>query len=186
MDVTWTNNLMNVGKYTNFTYTATQVITGKDAKMSTVATPIAMFEPSTNSALVNYTSSDYPEITTDIRGRDRNSAAKLPGASEINGTVTSTMPVQSLVGAPFYNNPNTGITDHLSIVKPYIFSLYQQNIHFSTKETGVFYLMDLSGKIVYSQLIPSNFESQIPVFEKGIYLMQFITPQSKFVEKIIL
>jgi len=186
MDVTWTNNLMNIGKYTNFTYTAAQIITGKDPKMSSVATPIAILEPSINSELVNYTSADYPEITTDIRGRDRNSTAKLPGASEINGIVTSTMPVKSLVGAPFYNNPNTGITDHLSVVKPYAFSLNQQNIHFNTKETGVFYLMDLSGKILVSKIIPSNSESQIRIFEKGIYVMQFITPQSKFVEKIIL
>ncbi|MBP7368937.1 MAG: polysaccharide lyase 6 family protein [Paludibacteraceae bacterium] len=186
MDVTWKNNLMNIGKYTNFSFNETQIITGKDAKMSSSVTPIPMFEPTIGSELINYATNDYPEIAKDIRGRDRNISAKLPGASEINGTVTSTMPVKTLVGATFYNNPNTGIIDNFSVVKPYVFSICSSHINFSSKETGRFYLLDLSGKILYNAFIPANSEKQIYSFQKGNYLILFYTPQAKFVEKIIL
>ena len=185
MDVTWSNNLMNIGRYTNFTYDENQVITGKDAKMIPVSTPIPMYEPSIGSELVNYVTADYPEIINDIRGRERNSTAKLPGASEINGTVSSSMPVKTLVGASFYNNPNTGIKNTNTSFKPFTWLIQQHQIIFNSFETGKLYLVDMSGKVLLNWLVPLNTQLITKTLEKGIYLMVFKTPNKQYTEKII-
>lgn len=185
MDVTWSNNLMNIGRYTNFTYDENQVITGKDAKMIPVSTPIPMYEPSIGSELVNYVTADYPEIINDIRGRERNSTAKLPGASEINGIVSSSMPVKTLVGASFYNNSNTGIKNTNTSFKPFTWLIQQHQIIFNSFETGKLYLVDMSGKVLLNWLVPLNTQLITKTLEKGIYLMVFKTPNKQYTEKII-
>jgi poly(beta-D-mannuronate) lyase len=62
MTLTWKNNLMNQGKYTDFSYNSTQIITGKDAKMTLAGTSINMYEPASNSLLASYTTNEYAEI----------------------------------------------------------------------------------------------------------------------------
>ncbi|HPO67170.1 MAG TPA: chondroitinase-B domain-containing protein [Paludibacteraceae bacterium] len=185
MDVTWKNNLMNIGRYTNFPYDETQVITGKDAKMNLADTPIPIYEPSTGSELTNYTTSDYPEITKDIRGRERNSMTKLPGASEITGIVTQSMPIKTLVGATFYNNPDTKIVK-ICDLKPYNFQLNELHIIFNPSETGYFYVIDLSGKILFNTLVYAGTSFTTKILEKGIYILLFKTPTSQYVEKIVI
>ena len=103
MDITWNNNLMNQGKYTNFTATGTQVITGKDPKLALVGTSTNMYEPGSTSALLSYIATDYPEISVDIRGRDRGTTAKVPGCSQTSGATTRIMPNRSTIGASFFN-----------------------------------------------------------------------------------
>jgi poly(beta-D-mannuronate) lyase len=110
MSVTWKNNLMNLGKYSDFSYNSTQVITGKDAKMTLFDTKINMYEPITTTALSVYVTNEYNDFATDIRGRNRILSSKLPGASDINGIVSASMPEKELVGAAFFNNPATAIS----------------------------------------------------------------------------
>lgn len=90
LDVTYKNNLMNQGKYYNFSYAAHQIIIGKDAKMALNNEQIRFWEPTLNSALLQYKTADLPTLTTDLRGRIRGEE-RLVGASEIEGDPTVAM-----------------------------------------------------------------------------------------------
>ncbi len=170
MDVTWKNNLMNMGSYTNFTYNTTQVITGKDAKMTLVPTPISMYEPASSSELANYTSTDFDFIDKDIRGRDR-LAAKIPGASQLTGIVSSEMPVKTDVGASFYNNPTTG-TEYFRNPDLIKLSTFNREIELSSKNSGRLLIINLLGSILINKNIIANesFKMTLPF---GVYIIQF-------------
>ncbi|WP_372933902.1 polysaccharide lyase 6 family protein [Mariniphaga sediminis] len=101
MDVQWKNNLMNQGYITNLTFTAEQVVTNVDAKMNQAATIPKMYEPGPETGLLDFTTTEYPEIDTDIRGRIR-TGQKLPGASQLTGAVTQYIPQRDSVGATYY------------------------------------------------------------------------------------
>jgi poly(beta-D-mannuronate) lyase len=176
MDVMWKNNLMNQGKYTGFSYNSTQIITGKDANMTLVATPINMYEPGSTSALINYTTTEYPEINTDIRGRERGLTAKLTGSSQISGTINKVMPQKSNVGAAFFDNPTLnlkpayGNTDqiklHIESGKVTIFTEKQQRIK----------ILNISGSLISDKVVNSSFSVQL---NKGIYLIQFVNDNQR-------
>ena len=100
MDVKWQNNLMNQGKYENFKFSENQVITGIDPNMIQVGTNPNIYEPGSNTGLSAYITSDYPEITQDIRGRSR-AGHKLPGASQVSGESSLDAPSKDSVGATF-------------------------------------------------------------------------------------
>ena len=63
-----------------------------------------MFEPTNGTELLNYASSDYPDILLDIRGRERAGGTKLPGASHVSGLVNRQMPKKCNVGVSFSIN----------------------------------------------------------------------------------
>ncbi len=170
MDVSWKNNLMNQGKYTNFSYTATQVITGKNPKLALAGTPINMYEPSAGSDLLNYVTTDYPEILFDIRGRERLDA-KLPGASQLTGVVSSEMPVKTEVGAAFYNNPTTAIKDVLNSDLITITS-FNHEIEFDSKNSGRLLIVNLLGNTLANKNIIAN-ESFKLTLQGGVYIFQF-------------
>lgn len=95
--ITWRNNLMNAGKYTNYTPASPAVITGKDARMAIVNTAIQMYEPMSGSALSSYKTTLPAVVVADIRGRQR-PTSKLPGCSEITGTTIFDVPTAETSG----------------------------------------------------------------------------------------
>ncbi|MFZ4726911.1 MAG: chondroitinase-B domain-containing protein, partial [Paludibacter sp.] len=173
MDVIWKNNLMNQGKYSNFTYSAAQIITGKDPKLSLVNTTTNMYEPVNGSALSNYSTTDYPDITIDIRGRNREATAKLPGASQISGTVIRTMPKKSTVGATFINDTITAFKPITSTTE---FNAYISDNQIITQVAipGKLYIYDTSGKCLVQQQIKKG-EFIIQSVQKGTYILNFIS-----------
>lgn len=184
MSVTWKNNLMNLGKYADFSYNSTQVITGKDAKMTLVGTKINMYEPISTTALSTYVTNEYNDFATDIRGRNRILSSKLPGASDINGNVSASMPEKKLVGATFFNNPTTGIsTVFLNEVMKY--KIVNSKVQFYSNIKGNLSIVNLSGKYVYqSNILPdSNYQVQL---EKAVYLFSFKTENKIATQKIII
>jgi len=184
MDVTWNNNLMNQGKYTNFSYTSTQVITAKDAKMTLAGTSTNMYEPGLGSALVNYTTSENQDVLTDIRGRDRETT-KLPGASQLSGSTSREMPVKTAVGAPFFNNPSTGI---LKTPEPIDFNTFISNHQLITNTglPGELSIFDCTGKrLIHKSLTEETYK--INLKEKEIYILIFKSLNgSKYTKKIIM
>jgi poly(beta-D-mannuronate) lyase len=163
MSVTWTNNLMNQGKYSNFTYSAAQVVTGKNAMMALAGTTPGMYEPGSGSSLAGYTTSDYGTVTSDIRGRSRSASAKLPGASEITGTVSRYLPDKLSVGAAFFNNPASAV-----VRVPYTgFSVVQvsSGLRFSAADRGEVSVHTLSGQCLFS----SSLQAEIPLWEPNMF-----------------
>ena len=171
MDVTWKNNLMNQGKYTSFAYTSTQVITGKDAKMTLAGTTINMYEPAAGSALTTYSTTDYPEVALDIRGRDRGTTAKLPGASQILGTVSKEMPKKTSVGSTFFPVVSTAVN---TLQQTADFNAVAANgrIISTVSAPGKLTVFNLTGQSLAQQ----SLESGSNIFnapERGIYILKF-------------
>ncbi len=172
MDVSWKNNLMNQGKYSNFYYTSMQVITEKDAKMTLVGTTTNMYEPTFGSALLNYATSEYNNIILmDIRGRNRENTTKLPGSSQLLGILSRTMPSKTAVGASFFSNPNTGI--HLqSESTEFSISVQNNQIISEITESGLLNIFDITGKCVFQHILNQGV-SKIALSKKGIYILRF-------------
>lgn len=172
LSVIWKNNLMNQGKYSNFSYNSSQIITGKDAKMAVKQTTTPMYEPGTDSGLLNYLTNEYTDITNDIRGRLRQTSTKTPGASQITGEATCLMPEKTKVGAAFFNNPAT------SVSKPYFsdFSCGTNNhyLTINTTSEGKLEIFNTNGIKIYESHIQAN--SAVSRFlPTGIYLIRFFT-----------
>ena len=173
MDVIWKNNLMNQGKYSNFTYSATQIITGKDPKMTLANTTTNMYEPVNGSALSNYSTTEYPDITTDIRGRSREATTKLPGASHISGTISRIMPKKSTVGATFINDT---ITANKPIASTTEFNAYVSDHQIITRVSmpGKLYIYNTLGKCLDQKAVKEGIFA-IQSVQKGTYILNFIS-----------
>ena len=185
LDVTWKNNLMNQGKYTNFTYNATQIITGQNPQMQQVATPIEIYEPVVGSALANYTTNEYNQVSSDLRGRVRNSASKLPGASEINGTVSKVMPTKSTIGASFLNELTT-VNNISDDKKPFVLISSQGKMSFESLVNGQVSIHDLTGKSVKEFSVIAN-ARQDKQLGNGLFLVRFFDETGvSYAQKIIL
>jgi len=185
MDITWKNNLMNQGKYTNFTYNANQIITGQNPLMEQVATPVVIYEPQSGSALVNYSTGEYDLISSDIRGRIRNNAAKLPGASEINGVVSKIMPAKNTVGATFLNEITT-VNNISADEKPFMLSSWKGSLTFESLVNGEVSIHDISGKSVKEFKVVA-FARQDKQIGEGLFLVRFYSDLGKsYAQKIIL
>jgi len=185
MSVTWKNNLMNQGRYTDFSYTSDQIVTGKDAKMTQVATSTPIYEPGSTSALKNYNTTEYANITADIRGRLRNTAGKTPGASQLSGTVSISMPVKEETGASFTNSITTD-TSPLTSSKNWSYTLTANGVEVSFHASGSINLYNLNGSSILAQKTYENSTLSINL-PKGIYLIQFINNQGyRSIEKILI
>lgn len=185
MDITWKNNLMNQGKYTNFTYNSTQIITGQNPQMQLVATPISIFEPVSGSALINYSTGEYESISSDIRGRIRNSNAKLPGASEISGVVSKLMPAKNTVGATFLNEITT-VNNISADEKPFMLRSWKGSLTFESLENGQVSILDITGKSVKEFHVVA-FARQDKKIGEGMFLVRFYSDLGKsYAQKIIL
>lgn len=186
MDVTWKNNLMNQGKYTNFTYNATQVIAGLNSQMQQVATSTRIFEPAIGSALQGFTTNEYEYVSLDIRGRIRNNSSKMPGASEIDGEVTRVMPSKSNTGAIFLNK-TTSVNVISAEDKPYVLSNSSQGyLSFQSFVNGQVSIHDITGKSVENFKVIAH-ASHDKHLGKGLFLVKFAPEVGKsYVQKIIL
>ncbi len=100
MDVKWKNNFMSGGEYKNFTFSSAQVNTETNLRMKYGGSKILIYEPSSGTGLSSYNTTEYPEITVDIRGRDR-SNNKMPGASQLSGKPGRFVPGKDSVGVSF-------------------------------------------------------------------------------------
>lgn len=185
MDITWKNNLMNQGRYTNFTYNSSQIITGQNPLMQQIATPLAMYEPTVGSALANYTTNEYGNVETDIRGRVRTQTAKIPGASEINGTVSKVMPSKNTVGATFLNEITT-VNTISADEKPFVLGSWQGKLTFESLVDGQVMIHDLSGKSVRAFKV-SAYARQYKQLGKGLFMVRFLAESGEsYAQKIIL
>jgi len=185
MTVSWKNNLMNQGKYSNFSYNSTQVVTGVDAKMTLAGTAINMYEPGSTSLLAGYVTNEYSEIIKDIRGRTRIASAKLPGASDLNGSVSTSMPEKKLVGATFFNNPSTGFRHgniETNVVK---LQISDKNLQFKSDLGGNVSILQLNGTVIYKASIqPEIFYNR--QLESGMYLLVFTGENKSETKKFII
>ncbi len=172
MDVTWKNNLMNVGKYSNFAFVPNQVVIGQDPMMRLAGTSMNMYEPASESALSTFTTSEYPEIGTDIRGRIRPTTSKLPGSSENKGETSRLMPSKTTVGASFFNNPPDAVKT-LSI-KPLLHAYMEQQTLFTQVSTpGILDLFDATGKnLVQRNLAEGSYATMLET--KGLLILRFV------------
>jgi hypothetical protein len=184
MDITWRNNLMNQGKYSNFTFNSTQIITGKDPKLTLAGTSINMYEPSSGSALLNYITGDYGDILFDIRGRSRETNAKVPGASQISGAVSKTMPTKTTVGSTILYNTSTGLSSKTEESGLNI-SISNKKICLLTRNSGIVTIFNLSGQALALENV--NTKSYISsTLNNGIYIVTFITKSGiRTVQKIL-
>ena len=132
-----------------------------------------MYEPSSTSDLLDYSTDDYNNVLDDIRGRDRGTSAKIPGASQISGSVSKVMPSKTSVGASFFNQPTTG-TYHLEINKPINYKIVNTELQIKSNQSGRLCIYNLSGNELLNSPIKvyTIFNKS---FEKGIYILSFIT-----------
>ena len=186
MDVSWNNNMINQGKYSNFTATGTQVISGKDPKLALTETSINMYEPGSTSALLSYTTSDYPEISVDIRGRDRGTIAKVPGCSQTSGTTSRIMPNRSTVGASFFNGIMTDIKP-VTLDNGFKSFVSNRKLFVNSAVAGKLSVYDISGKPVLQKYLGEGISSSNLQSKAGVYILKFITVNGKnHSEKIII
>lgn len=171
MDVTWRNNLINKGAIYNLDYSDEQIIKDIDPGMQLAGTVPEMLEPEPETALLNYTTSDFEEISTDIRGRIR-TESKLPGASEVTGIVTRQIPQKELTGASFFSIS----TYNAKYKSSDFFKAYTQENMLITESTlnGSIVIYDLTGRNVLTQKLTRGVTKN-PVSLNGIYLVGLIT-----------
>ncbi|MEI6751813.1 MAG: chondroitinase-B domain-containing protein [Paludibacter sp.] len=187
MDITWNNNLINQGKYTNLTATGTQVIVGKDPKLVLAGTNTNMYEPGSTSALLSYTTVDYPEIAVDIRGRDRGTTAKVPGCSQTSGSTTRVMPNRSTTGATFFNGVLTDIKA-VSLDNGFKSFISNRKLITNTSVAGKLRVIDISGKTVLEEYLQEGISSNNLHSKAGVYILNFVAENAKnnHSEKIII
>ncbi len=180
IDVTWKNNIMNQGTYSGFSYTAAEVITGKDAKMVRVGTTTDIFEPASTSALLDYTTNEYGEVSFDVRGRTRGTS-KNPGASQINGVPTIEMPSKLTAGSFIDKTPSNAIEiDYTGNVRG--ITVYGKII--SCPETGKLQVFNLQGCLLLQAQNTNQLSTNLPA---GFYIVRFITLSGKMiVQKIVI
>ena len=171
LDVTWKNNLMNQGGFSGITVDTTQVIKGIDPSMIPAGTYIGLLEPAESSALGNYTSDEYPLVEIDIRGRNRGTA-KVPGASQLSGTVALEMPTRENTGSDYYTPPvamKKYRTREITVLDAYALN---GEIHINITEPGTLSVYDLSGKCLYLGRVDiGNHATFLPT--GGIYILRF-------------
>lgn len=185
MDVTWKNNIMNLGKYSNFAPTSNQVVTGLDPLMRLAGTSTNIFEPASESILSTYATSEFPEIVTDIRGRSRSALSKWPGSSQISGETTRTMPSKTTVGASFFDNSVVAV--RLTSKKP-IMSAYVENNELIAQIStpGTLSLFDTTGKMISIHTVTEGMHSKT-LTNKGLFIVRFETStDGSTIQKVIL
>jgi len=185
MDVSWKNNLMNMGRYTSISFTEAQVVTGQNPLMQQAETLIPILEPGAGSALSNYATNELNMVTTDIRGRERILSAKLPGASEISGSATLLMPSKSTVGAGFLNR-TTAVKPPQMGELPLRLNGSKGLLSLESKLDGRVSIHNLTGVEVKSFNIMANdtLEKQL---DAGLYFISFLsTSGNRHAQKIIL
>lgn len=182
MDVTWKNNLMNIGTYSGFAYDTLQVITGVDPSMELTGTDINIYEPNANSDLVGYSTDEYPDVLIDLRGRNRGTV-KTPGASQLTGSVTREMPLKSTTGADYYL---TTAVNTLKSSKEIKLDAYLSNREIFTKvlEPGILAVYDISGRCLHQQKLMAGL-NKTPFSKSGIYILRFRTEKGEVVAKKI-
>jgi poly(beta-D-mannuronate) lyase len=180
IDITWRNNIMNQGTYVNFSYTPTEVVTGKDPKMVRAGTTTDIFEPAAGSALLDYTTNEYSEVSLDIRGRTRGSH-KLPGTSQIDGATTILMPSITTVGA-FLNQAITDLPDPVYIRNTRIITVSGNTI--TSSETGNLEVFNLQGSQVLQVQNTDRVNTNLPA---GFYIIRFTQHSGKqTIQKIVI
>ncbi len=185
LDVTWNNNLMNQGTYSGFPYSPSEVITGIDPSMVLAGTSIDMYEPAAGSALAEYSSNEFSEVSADIRGRDRDTI-KIPGASQLSGIVSLEMPTKETAGANYFTPPPLPGTSINMVAKAVEFEAYAVNstIYTTVSEPGILSVYDLSGKCLHQQEI---FEGRniTTLSAKGLLILRFNTTRGDVAAKKI-
>ncbi len=184
IDVTWRNNLMNAGRFTGFTFNNTQIVTGQNAQMVQIAVPFAMMEPGATSALLNYKTTEFENVQNDIRGRQR-TAEKMPGASEVNGTVSRFMPTSTNTGATFLNNITTVHTPAYKVF-PLWLSVAHGNLSVRGGKSGLLQLIDCKGIIMKERQVGNDehFEKSLT---SGAYILRFVADNGDvFTRKLLI
>jgi len=141
-----------------------------------------MLEPADSSALADYSTDEYPEIIADIRGRDRD-MVRIPGASQLSGTVARDMPTKSTAGSSYY----VPIANRINIVTRSVdFVAYAVNreIFIKVSEPGRLMVYDISGRLL-NQLELVIGPNTTTLYESGIYILRFRTESGEVIAKKI-
>lgn len=109
-EVTWKNNLMYLGRFVNFTPTPQQFDkTSANLNFEQSDNTYGIYKPTSQSMFTtNYLTTDYPQITTDLEGKNRPSE-RMIGAFELNGTPNISMPTPKTIGCSFIFKDATGL-----------------------------------------------------------------------------
>ncbi len=172
LDVTWKNNLMNQGIFSGFSPTGSEVITGVDPSMALAGTSIDMYEPGEASPLADYPTNEYPEVTVDIRGRDRDTV-KIPGASQLQGSVNREMPARENTGADYFTPPDLPIpVPSVRISADLKVRVVNQEIITTVEEPGTLSVYDITGRCIYMDRVETG-PNTINLSRSGIYIIRF-------------
>ncbi|MFC2116581.1 chondroitinase-B domain-containing protein [Bacteroidota bacterium] len=172
MELSWKNNLMNQGIFYFLTPDSSEVVTGIEPSMALAGTNPDILEPGEGSALAGYSINEYPEVSVDLRGRDRNTI-KMPGASQLSGTIVREMPTKETTGADYYT-PAPPSTKIVMLAKTAEFKAYAVNGElFSTvSEPGTLAVYNLSGRCLHQQKM-SEGSNITKLSSKGMFILRF-------------
>ncbi|MCF8390691.1 MAG: polysaccharide lyase 6 family protein [Bacteroidales bacterium] len=172
MDVSWKNNLMNQGMYTNLTYSPTEIIVGIDPSMTQAGTSTEIYEPASTSLLADYTTDEYPEISMDIRGRDRGNT-KTPGASQLMGTTSLEMPTIESVGASFFPSTETKVKA-VKVSTDFFAYAVNKQIYTKVSMPGTLAVYDITGRFIVQKRLETGLNS-LSLSKNGFFLLKYKT-----------
>ena len=156
---------------------------GVDPSMALAGTSVEMFEPIEASALSNYHTDEYSEVTVDLRGRNRGTE-KIPGASQLTGTVTREMPTKTSAGSDYYVPTPVRVRKVKQSDTEFVAYAANHEIYTNVSEPGILSLYDLSGRCLHKQnmVTGSNVTS---LSAKGIFILRFCTSGGEVLQKKI-
>ena len=189
-EITWTNNLMYQGKHTSFSPTDVQFRrTTTNLNFQSMNAEYGIYQPTSSSMIaIQYKTTDYSEINTDIEGRLRPSE-KMIGAFELMGNAALAMPTPETVGCSFINI-GTGIEnvkEHKALVSRMNISGNKLHIQSSVNRL-VLNIYNLKGVIKSSrsaETFDGNFTFDLPTDLTGLHLFVFETENAKDTRKVI-
>lgn len=115
MSVEWKNNIMGLGSYSGISFNSTQIAQNVNVKMQQTNDPIPIYEPANDSELASFATAEIILVQNDIKGRQRIGSNKTPGATQLGGNVSKSMPAKSDVGAFFLQTTTSTETVNRSL-----------------------------------------------------------------------
>jgi len=194
--INWNQNTYSQGTFIGITATNADFtpISVTSQAMARDDSPVPIFEPTSASQLSTvFTTTQYPDVTTDIKGRDR-TASKNAGASQTGSMpISKQMPSLNDVGVSWLKTVSTGCSaisaNHDKLVtilasnrnSGLVFKLINDN---STLKLDLYTINGQKVDSVQYHQIENRYNlSQLP---NGLYFAIFSDKQTKQIAKIIL
>lgn len=192
--ITWKNNLMYQGKFTDFTPTTDQFVrTSSNLNFEQSSSSYGIYQPTNQSTISSgYKTTEYPGILTDLQGRSR-PEQRMIGSFELKGSPIIPMPIPGNTGCSFINknssNINLSKTDNRkSLISEFHISGNQLYIKSEVKGLSLS-IYDFRGQLVFTQKDKEGSDTRVfhlPSILKGIYLFSFTDGFASDTRRIIL